>query len=186
MKSFIKLLGILTCTFTFLFVSSCNNGTKQIREYSYEERVCAQDTADVKELIASFFNLAISNNYDEAAAMLYRINPDVPKGEPILLNNEEMAEIIALLQTFPPIDYNIEYLKFTDGYENEALCRVLVSKGENGMPDFTTKMFFRPMNYLGKWSLSIMNTSWGDKGIVPPSQRDSIARVYNSLQKDSI
>lgn len=118
--------------------------------------------------------------------MLYRINPDDPKGQPILLDNEELTNVITLLRAFPAIDFSIEYLKFSEAYENEAMCRVTIAKGENGMPDITTKMFFRPMYYLGKWSLGIMNTSWGDRGIVAPSDRDSIARKYKENLRDSI
>ena len=187
MKSCNTLLALSLFLFCMLFVVSCNLGNKQYTEYSFEDLMTPQDTIEVEELIATFYSYVINKEFDEAAAMLYRVNPDSPEGQPILLDNEQLNEVIATLQTLPAIGYGIEYMKFYDGYENEVMCHVIVAKGENGMPDVTTKMFFKPLFYLGKWSLSIMNYSWGDRGIVDPSDRDSLARRYRAYhQRDSI
>lgn len=145
-----------------------------------------KDSVSVKALIDQFFGYVKNKEYANAAGMLYRIDPDNPKGQPILLDNEEMAEVRSMLEMIPMVDYRIEYMKFTDSYENEVLCYVIMQKGTDGMPDISTKMFFRPMDYLGNWCLSIMNTTWGDRGVVAPSERDSIARSYSEQQRDSI
>lgn len=146
----------------------------------------ANDTASVIGLIDEFFTHVKAKDYDEAAAMLYKVNPNFPEGQPILLDDDQMREVISMLSTLPVLDYRIEYMKFTGSYENEVLCYVIIQKGTEGIPDITSKMFFRPMDFLGNWCLSIMNTTWGDRGIVAPSDRDSIARKYNEIQKDSI
>lgn len=186
MRLYNKLLASLGILFCLQFVVSCDLGKKTHREFTFEELITHEDTVEVKELIATFFNFTITQEYDEAAAMLYRIDPQNPKGQPILLDNEEMTWVVNLLQTFPAVDYKIEYLKFYQAYENEAMCRIIISKGQDGAPDVTSKIFLKPLFYLGKWSLGIMNTAWGDKGIVDPSDRDSVSRAYRMLQKDSI
>jgi hypothetical protein len=181
-----RLLHLLFLVVSFFLCFSCTDKRQQTREFTFEESMTAEDTASVIGLIDKFYTYVKAKDYQEAAAMLYKVNPNYPKGQPILLDDEQLNEVIQMLSTLPVIDYNIKYMKFIECYENEVMCNVVVQKGTDGMPDITSKMFFRPMNFLGNWCLSIMNTTWGDRGIVSPSDRDSLARKYIENQKDSI
>lgn len=53
------------------------------------------------------------------------------------------------------------------------------------MPDITTKMFFKPVDYMGNWVLCLTNTEYGDKGVVKPDKRDSVERSYMKQQKSA-
>lgn len=72
----------------------------------------------------------------------------------------------------------IEYIKFDEYYQNEVLCRVVIKEAQDGMPEISTKMFFKPVNYLGNWVLCLTNSAYGDRGVVSPDKRDSLEKAY--------
>ena len=118
--------------------------------------------------------------------MLYRTSYDNPKTEPQPVDNKEIQEVMGLLKSVPMVDYKIEYIKFNESYDNEVLCTVIIKKSKSkDMPDITTKMFFKPMSYLGQWCLGLMNSEWGDDGVVDPAKRDSVKEVYAKEQKEA-
>ena len=141
----------------------------------------AQDTAEVKQLVDKFFKYAEEKNFTEAAGMLYRTIEGSEDPQP--LNNDEMAEVKTMLETFPMVDYRIEYIKFSDSEENEVLCYVIMKKAEGDMPEMSTKMFFKPVNHVGSWLLCLTNTGYGDKGVVDPNKRDSVEKNYQKKVK---
>lgn len=178
-----KCFYVILCVAFIMSVASC--GRKQETRSqgpeptSFEKAMTEKDTLAVESLIDQFFQHAIRKEYSEAAAMIYR-NDLERSGKAYPLSGEEMALVCKRLQIFPPIDYSIEYIKFNKYKKNEVLCNVVMSKTPDGRPLATTKMFFKPVNNLGTWYLCLMNTDYGDKGVVKPGERDSLQRVYKA------
>jgi len=112
--------------------------------------------------------------------MLYTVNVDSVQEEPQPLDNAGIERITAMLKSVPMVGHKIEYMKFDESYRNEVLCTVTMAKGENGAPDVTTKMFFKPVNYLGGWVLCLINSTTGDKPVLKPDQRDSMELEYKT------
>ena len=170
-----------------LSLSSCNSCSSKKKEVQgppptdFEKGMTAKDTTAVKELVDQFFAYAKEKNFTEAAGMLYRTTEDSDEPQP--LNNDEMAEVKTMLEAFPMVDYRIEYIKFSDSEENEVLCSVIMQKAEGDMPEMATKMFFKPVNYMGNWVLCLTNTGYGDKGVVDPNKRDSVEKNYQKKVK---
>ena len=186
MKSF-KIVILLFVSALMLSLSSCNSCSSKKKEVQgppptdFEKGMTAKDTTAVKELVDQFFAYAKEKNFTEAAGMLYRTTEDSDEPQP--LNNDEMAEVKKMLETFPMVDYRIEYIKFSDSEENEVLCYVIMQKAEGDMPEMATKMFFKPVNYMGNWVLCLTNTGYGDKGVVDPNKRDSVEKTYQKKVK---
>lgn len=148
---------------------------------TFEQGMTAKDTADVKALVDHFFQLAVDKKFADAAAMLYRY--DKRRTEPELLNNEEMADVRTMLRSFPMVDYRIEYIKFDSHDRNEVLCYVIMRHAEGNMPEVSTKMFFKPVKYLEKWYLCLMNTGYSDRAVVDPDHRDSMSANFKSKEE---
>ena len=186
MKSF-KIVILLFVSALMLSLSSCNSCSSKKKEVQgppptdFEKGMTAKDTTAVKELVDQFFAYAKEKNFTEAAGMLYRTTEDSDEPQP--LNNDEMAEVKKMLEAFPMVDYRIEYIKFSDSEENEVLCYVIMKKAEGDMPEMSTKMFFKPVNYMGNWVLCLTNTGYGDKGVVDPNKRDSVEKTYQKKVK---
>ena len=186
MKSF-KIVILLFVSALMLSLSSCNSCSSKKKEVQgppptdFEKGMTAKDTTAVKELVDQFFAYAKEKNFTEAAGMLYRTTEDSDEPQP--LNNDEMSEVKTMLETFPMVDYRIEYIKFSDSEENEVLCYVIMKKAEGDMPEMSTKMFFKPVNYMGNWVLCLTNTGYGDKGVVDPNKRDSVEKNYQKKVK---
>lgn len=163
----ISVLSALSC-------KSGKNKPEPVRT-DFELGMAKEDSLEVERLIDEFFQYAIDKNYTEAAGMLYKNDSSDIRKEPQPLNNKEMASIRNMLEVIPIEGYRIEYMKFSESYENEVLCHVIIRKG-NGrdIPEMTTKMFFKPISYLGGWCLGIMNSEWGDRELVEPDKRDSL------------
>lgn len=130
-----------------------------------------------------FFTFVKEKNFSEAAGMLYR-NDQTENHNPELLNNEEMADVRKMLESVPMVDYRIEYIKFDEDFKNEVLCHVIMKKAEGDMPEMSTKMFFKPVNYMGNWLLCLTNTEYGDKGVVDPEKRDSVEKNFPEEDAD--
>ena len=186
MKSF-KIFILLFVSALMLSLSSCNSCSSKKKEVQgppptdFEKGMTAKDTTAVKEWVDQFFEYAKEKNFTEAAGMLNRTTEDSDEPQP--LNNDEMAEVKKMLETFPMVDYRIEYIKFSDSEENEVLCYVIMKKAEGDMPEMSSKMFFKPVNYMGNWVLCLTNTGYGDKGVVDPNKRDSVEKNYQKKVK---
>ena len=150
----------------------------------FEQSMTAQDSIAVRNLVAQFFGLVRDKDYAGATQMLYHTELNNETGEPQPLGNKEIGRVMTLLKAVPMVDYKIEYIKFSESYRNEVLCSVVIKKG-NGkdMPDITTKMFFKPMRWLGQWCLGVMNSESGDQSVVDPHKRDSVEKEYATEMK---
>lgn len=145
---------------------------------AFEQGMAAQDTADVKALIDKFFGYSLVKNYSEAAGMLCRNDHTEKEYVPEALNNEEMEKVRNMLKSIPMIGYEIEYIKFNEATENEVLCNVVIAEAHDDIPAIKTKMFFKPVRSSGQWYLCLMNSAYGDKGVVAPNKRDSVRKNY--------
>lgn len=66
---------------------------------------------------------------------------------------------------------------------DEVSCTVILRKGEQGMPDATTKMFFTPVFYGGKWCLILTDSDHLESPISTFDQRDSLSKRYENYKK---
>lgn len=182
-------ISVLVAVMAMLFALGSCRGKKDKQptgpqKTEFEQAMSSKDTTDVKQLVDRFFSFAKSKDYSEAAGMLFR-NDENRKGEPRQLNNEEMAKVREMLESVPMVDYRIEYIKFDEYYQNEVLCRVVIKPATDDMPEISTKMFFKPVNYMGKWVLCLTNSEYGDRGVVKPDKRDSMEREYSRQTSES-
>lgn len=179
-----RVIYIAVCIGLLLAIGACKPGSKEQAkeeqtETNFELSMQERDTAEVKALVDRFFQYAISKDFTEAAAMLYRIDK---RSLPELLNNEEMAKVRGMLKALPMVDYRIEYIKFNKNKSNEVLCYVIMQKAEEGKPELSTKMFFKPVKVLEEWYLCLTNTEYGDRGVVKPNKRDSVKKAYQESE----
>lgn len=183
MKQNFLFLLFLSALFVFS-LDSCKKKDKQQgpQPTEFEQAMSAKDTLEVKQLVDKFFTYVKTKNFTEAAAMLYR-NDEGEDHEATQLDNEEMAKVRGMLQAVPMVNYEIEYIKFDESYANEVLCNVIIAEAHDDMPAMKTKMFFKPIKVMGQWGLCLMNTEYGDRGVVKPDKRDSVERDY--ARKDS-
>ena len=191
MKTRNKRLSLLLAVLVMLLsvsVISCNSKKEQKgpQPTEFEMGMTNQDSIAVRGLIDQFFSSVKVMYYAAVTEMLYRTSYDNSKTEPQPIDNKEIQEVMGLLKSVPMVDYKIEYIKFNESYDNEVLCTVIIKKSKSkDMPDITTKMFFKPMSYLGQWCLGLMNSEWGDDGVVDPAKRDSVKEVYAKEQKEA-
>lgn len=146
----------------------------------FELGLTEKDTTEVQQLIDRFFDYAKNEDFASAAGMLYTLDEDSTRQKPELLDNKGLERVMGLLRSVPMIEHKIEYMKFNQSSKNEVMCTVTIAKGEDGAPDVTTKMFFLPVNYLGTWCLCLINSTTGDKPVLDPEERDSVALEYKT------
>lgn len=165
--------------FLLLAFSACKSKKEQpqAQQTEFEENMTAKDTVAVKKLVDQFFTFVKEKQYTDAIAMLYR-NDQSKSKTPEPLDNDDIADVRKVLESIPMVDYRIEYIKFNEDYDNEVLCKVIIKKAEGDMPEMTTKMFFKPVNYVGNWVLCLTNSDYRDQGVVDPDKRDSVAKSY--------
>lgn len=181
----VRIVLSLSCMALIISLLSCNScGKSEERDNGpkptdFENAISNKDTLAVETLIDEFFTYAKDKEFSKAAAMLY-CNMEDPNGEPQPLDNEQMEDVCRMLNSIPMVDYKIEYIKFNEFNSNEVMCYVIIMKGDGDMPDVTTKMFFKPINYLGNWLLCLTNSDYGDRGLVDPDKRDSLKNAFNS------
>ena len=150
----------------------------------FEEILTQQDSDAVAKLIDDYFNFAIEGKYYEAAAMLYHTDDDRPNLEPIPFETEDIEDAVKMLQTMPPKSYKIQYMKFSEAAQNEVMCDVVIMEPSGNFPGMSTKMAFKPVNYLGYWVLTVPNFNTGEHTIVKGYQRDSIREAYENLENE--
>lgn len=174
---------ILLCAFC---IAACQGEKKETSaQTEFEEHMTGRDSLHVIGLIEQYFLYQKQGDLYSAAGMLYRLNPENRNYMPEPLNNEQLAQVVQSMKMIPVVDYEIEYIKFSQTYDNEAMCRVVIAKGENGLPDVTTKVFFKPVCYLGSWYLTVIDSAQGDQTTVKVSQRDSVKRNYRPVKTDT-
>lgn len=145
----------------------------------YEELVSNKDTVAVVELIDRFFGYAKEGHVSDAAAMLY-VSGDGDYDEPMLMDNDEMAQVRQLLETIDIKSYRIDYIKFNEAHNNEVKVTVVMEEGHDGMPDITTAFYFKPQDYLTNWVLCLADSYRGQNAFVDNDSKDSLTQKFQS------
>lgn len=161
-KNPIVLLAVLSA-FVMIACQPKGQNSEKPEFVEFTEGLTREDTLAVKGLVTTFMTYVQDGKYGDAAAMLYKANPENAWKEPLLLNNDELQETARLLQTFTVKNYEIVGLKFKTAVENEVTCRMTLREATATSPAVVRKMCFKPMNYLGKWILCLKDSSNGDK-----------------------
>ena len=180
-NSWLSLLFALVAVLAVASLDSCKgNKDKPKPQFTeFEQGMTSKDSVAVRGLVDQFFSLVEAKDFAGATQMLYRTETNKPDEEPQQLDNDEIQAVTRLLKAVPVESYHIEYIKFSETYNNEVLCTVVIKKSPSkDLPDIKTKMFFKPMRHLGQWRLGLMNSEWGDHGIIDPAKRDSMTKKY--------
>lgn len=162
---------------------SCTNKQKaDDGKTAFERSLTAQDTANVKQLVDSFFQLLESGEAGQAAAMLYQKPDSDAYGEPTLLDNENLGNMELMLGSLPIIGHRIDYIKFSQTYANEVKVTAIIAEADGDMPEVSTVFYFRPIDYLGGWRLCMMDTNTGAGSIMDKAAKDSVERSYGEAE----
>lgn len=178
-------LLILCIAVFFASCSSCSHKEQNVDPLDvpteFENRLTDADTAKVKEIIAIYMGKIQRGEYYDAAASVYRFI-DNGKGQLVTreLDNDEIERMVKVYKLFPVIDYKIDYMRFREASLNEVCITVIMKKGENGMPDATSKMFFNPVFAGNQWCLVLDDSHQGADTFVPAQKRDSMRNVYKN------
>ena len=172
MKSYIYFFLIVLTTFCVGSCKKTKQESPQLRPFA--ETITNEDSVAITRLVDQYFNYQIKGDYYEAAAMLYRPNAENKDFMPEPLEQEALESIVKSMQYVPVLEYSIEYLKFGQTYDNEVMVKITMIKGQNGLPDVTSKVIFKPISYLGNWFLSVLDSSSGDKQLLTSDERKAI------------
>ena len=180
-KRFLPFFLIALST-AFVACTGCKSDKDAANQMTeFEQSLTSKDTADVEKVVAQFYSNIKDKKYYDAAAMLYTRN--VKNAEIRQLSNEEMDKFVNVQRQLPFEGYTLDYVKFLTETENEVSCTVILRKGEQGMPDATTKMFFTPVFYGGKWCLILTDSDHLESPISTFEQRDSLNKRYENYKK---
>lgn len=151
----------------------------------YEELVTNQDTVAVIQLVDRFFGYIMEGHVDDAAAMLYVAGDDI-YDEPMLMDNEEMAQVRQLLETIDIQSYRIDYIKFSEAHNNEVKVTAVIEEAHDGMPDITTAFYFKPQDYLTNWVLCLADSYRGQDAIVDNDSKDSLTQKFQNEVEEQL
>lgn len=174
-RNFAGLLLVLTLILTF---NSCKKKPQENKFTAFEQSLTNQDSVEVTNLVNTFFSFAEHGQYAEAAAMLVRNKVDSVYDQPEPLTNKDMEDVKGLLSSLPIKSHHIDYLKFNENYENEVKCSALIAEAHDNVPEIKTVYYFKPVKYLGKWKLCLMDSHHGDHPVLEGEQRDSMKSEY--------
>ena len=169
------LLSVATVALT-----GCKSGNKSTSDddtTAFEEYLTSKDTLAVQELVNRFLYYVDHGSYTEAAAMLYKHNPDrldVPEA----LNNAEMQDIVEMLNGLQPVSHRIDYIKFSETNHNEVRVSLILRESTADVPEVATSLIFNPIDVLDVWYLCLYDLSTDDRSIVDVSDRDSLKDLY--------
>ena len=173
-------IGVVLLVIIVFAIVGCQK--KQAKENSsltkFEMALTNQDTVQVTSLVNSFFELVESNQIVDAVAMLYEDCDSDQYGKPELLNNEKIAAVMSLLESFPILNHRIEYIKFSQAWENEVKVSAIIAEATDSQPEIKTVFYFKPIDYLGGWHLCMVNTNEGDRRLIENARADSMANKY--------
>lgn len=186
MKHIRTIILAAACVAAALMISSCSSCSKEKETADdnvtqFEKNLNEVDTLAVKALVDEFFQYAINQEFDAAAAMLYRSDRE-EKPQP--LGEADTEQVMVMFRSFPMTDYRIEYIKFSEDMNNEVMCYIIMQKAQEGMPEISTKMFLKPVKSDDEWFLCLTNTEYGDRGVVKPNKRDSVKRSYRKKERE--
>ena len=177
-KNLYIILGVFLLIISPLFMTSCKDKPKPNPQTTFEQSMTNKDSVAVTGLVNVFFQLAESGRYDEAASMLFKNNVDTVYDEPQPLDNKDMKKVKTLLSSLPIKSHTIDYIKFKEVYENEVKCTAIIMEAHDNIPEVKTVFYFKPVSYLGKWKLCLVDSHHGDQTVIKADKKDSMQNEY--------
>ena len=183
-KNLYIILGVFLLIISPLFMTSCKDKPKPIPQTTFEQSMTNKDSVAVTGLVNVFFQLAESGRYDEAASMLFKNNVDTVYDEPKPLDNKDMEKVKTLLSSLPIKSHTIDYIKFKEVYENEVKCTAIIMEAHDNIPEVKTVFYFKPVSYLGKWKLCLVDSHHGDQTVIKADKKDSMQNEYQKEMRE--
>lgn len=183
-KNLYIILGVFLLIISPLFMTSCKDKPKPNPQTTFEQSMTNKDSVAVTGLVNVFFQLAESGRYDEAASMLFKNNVDTVYDEPQLLDNKDMEKVKTLLSSLPIKSHTIDYIKFKEVYENEVKCTAIIMEAHDNIPEVKTVFYFKPVSYLGKWKLCLVDSHHGDQTVIKADKKDSMQNEYQKEMRE--
>lgn len=183
-KNLYIILGVFLLIISPLFMTSCKDKPKPNPQTTFEQSMTNKDSVAVTGLVNVFFQLAESGRYDEAASMLFKNNVDTVYDEPQPLDNKDMEKVKALLSSLPIKSHTIDYIKFKEVYENEVKCTAIIMEAHDNIPEVKTVFYFKPVSYLGKWKLCLVDSHHGDQTVIKADKKDSMQNEYQKEMRE--
>lgn len=75
-------------------------------------------------------------------------------------------------------------LRLMETYANEEKCTAILQEAHDNVPEIKTVYYFKPINYLGKWKLCLMDSHHGDQTVVDGDKRDSVTSHYEAEMRE--
>ena len=183
-KNLYIILGVFLLIISPLFMTSCKDKPKPNPQTTFEQSMTNKDSVAVTGLVNVFFQLAESGRYDEAASMLFKNNVDTVYDEPKPLDNKDMEKVKTLLSSLPIKSHTIDYIKFKEVYENEVKCTAIIMEAHDNIPEVKTVFYFKPVSYLGKWKLCLVDSHHGDQTVIKADKKDSMQNDYQKEMRE--
>lgn len=183
-KNLYIILGVFLLIISPLFMTSCKDKPKPNPQTTFEQSMTNKDSVAVTGLVNVFFQLAESGRYDEAASMLFKNNVDTVYDEPQPLDNKDMEKVKALLSSLQIKSHTIDYIKFKEVYENEVKCTAIIMEAHDNIPEVKTVFYFKPVSYLGKWKLCLVDSHHGDQTVIKADKKDSMQNEYQKEMRE--
>lgn len=183
-KNLYIILGVFLLIISPFFMTSCKDKPKPNPQTTFEQSMTNKDSVAVTGLVNVFFQLAESGRYDEAASMLFKNNVDTVYDEPKPLDNKDMEKVKTLLSSLPIKSHTIDYIKFKEVYENEVKCTAIIMEAHDNIPEVKTVFYFKPVSYLGKWKLCLVDSHHGDQTVIKADKKDSMQNEYQKEMRE--
>lgn len=162
-----------------LTMAGCKNKAPEQSELTeYEQAMTSKDTAAVTHLIDMFFEYLERGEVTNAVAMLYTNNDSDIYAKPDLLDNEQIPVMTQMLKSFPIVGHRIEYIKFSEAHQNEVKVKGIIAHAEGDRPEITTDFYFKPVDHLNGWHLTMVNSRDGDVRLISNAKTDSMQQRY--------
>ena len=115
----------------------------------------SQDTIIVDQLSTEFIEHLKNQEYNDAIAMLYYLDPDssiVPMPRNLAIRQEQ------IFRTFPVLDYRCESIRFRTETDCQVKFNIVFSRNAEGK-DYTTSLYLQPIRRDGQWYLTVRDSS---------------------------
>lgn len=170
MKQKYQIFGVLSLIILQFATIGCNEKKKAettgTNKTDYELVVTNQDSVAVLHLVDLFMGFLEEGDFANAAAMLYKGDPNNVFGEYLPLENDELQEKIAFFKQFPIKSHRIDSIKFRETYDNEVKCTAIFQEAHDGMPEASIVFHFKPVDYLGSWILCLLDSDQGQRSLL--------------------
>lgn len=144
----------------------------------FEKGLTNEDSTKVAESVTGFFENVKNGNLDDAVAMLYKANNDTLSEEPQPLGNADMKRVKAMLNSFPIVRYNIDFIKFSERTDNEVKVTAVIAEAHDNVPEIKTVFYFKPVKFMDGWKLCLIDSHNSDYPVVANDKRDSVQNRY--------